>query len=237
MAVIKSANTSRLVRNAVVLDLSDLGRQAEVIRAEARAEAEAILAEARVEAERLRAEAAEAGRGEGHAEGLEAGREAGRHEGRDAVRAELAPRMEAVAQAWTAAVDGWEEQRGEMLALARADLIDLALALARRVVHRVIEQDPAVIADQLDEALALVGRGRDVQVRIDPSDRALVEEVLPALVDRLGNAAHVALRDDDTVGAGGCVITTAGGQVDARIETMLDRLAEALQPRGGEEPA
>lgn len=231
MAVIKRTNASQLVRNAVVLDLSDLGRQAEALLAAARAEAEEIRVAARSEAERLRAEAVEAGRAEGLAAGTEEGRAAGRVEGHAEAVAAVQPRLDAITAAWQASLDDWQRRRGEMLAAAQTDVLDLAFAVARKVVHRVVHQDPAVVADQLAAVLDLVARPTEVEVRINAADRALVEEVLPDLVARIGAAERVTLRDDATVGVGGCVVATAGGEIDARIETQLDRLADALLPR------
>ena len=66
MPVVKQRQAERLTRSALVLDLGDLGRQAEAIIAKGRAEAEAIVAAAKTEAQKLIDSAEE----RGHAAGL-----------------------------------------------------------------------------------------------------------------------------------------------------------------------
>jgi len=70
MALIKAAQTGDLQREAIVLDLGDLRRQAADLRAAAEATAERIVDEARRQAKALTDGAAE----RGHAEGLERGK-------------------------------------------------------------------------------------------------------------------------------------------------------------------
>ena len=117
-----------------------------------------------------------------------------------------------------------------MLHEARADVIRFAAALARKVVNRLVQADPSVIQDQLAQALMLVAKPTSIEVVVHPADRALVEQVLPALAQQIAGCAHCAIREDPSISAGGCVIATAAGRVDATIETQLARIAEALVP-------
>jgi hypothetical protein len=73
MALIKHSNSRDIARDAVVLDLGDLQRQAALITRAAHDQAAAVLAEARAERERIVAGAAEAGRAAGFEEGWSRG--------------------------------------------------------------------------------------------------------------------------------------------------------------------
>ena len=78
---------------------------------------------------------------------------------------------------------------GEVLA-ACEDVLRLALAVAEKVTYRIIQTDSTVIGDQLAEALSLLVAPRAVTVAIAPQDRALVESMLPELIDKIKARAH-----------------------------------------------
>ncbi|MHC4446441.1 MAG: FliH/SctL family protein, partial [Planctomycetota bacterium] len=131
---------------------------------------------------------------------------------------------------WTAALNQWEADRGEMLLAAREDVVRFAVTVARKVVMRIVKADSTVIEDQLAEALALLSRPSTIVVSVHPNDRPIVEAVLPRVVSRLQQCEQASVRDDETLTPGGCVVATAGGRIDAAIETQLDRIARTLVP-------
>lgn len=231
MAVIKGANAEEAARRAFRLDLGDLSRRGlEAIEA-ARREAERIRAEAVAERERIVAgawdEGFERGRAEGHEAGLAEGRAAGRSEAFEAAR----PRLEASAGALESAVEPFNAMRDGLLEAGRRDAVRLALLLAGRVTKRVVEIDEGVAVEQVASAFGELSRRTRVLVRLHPDDRESVAEALPALAERFESVEHAELIGDETVGRGGCVVTTdAGGAVEARIGELLDRMVEALWP-------
>ncbi len=230
MAVIKNVHADRLAKQAVVLDLGDLGRHAERILRDAREAAQRITAAARAEAQTLIDSAADRGYQQGQERGLEEGREAGERQGRARAVQKFEPQLEQLINAWTAALERWETDRGEMLVAAREDVVRFAVAVARKVVMRVVKADSTVIEDQLAEALALLSRPTTIVVSVHPHDRPIVDAVLPRLVSRFQQCEQASVRDDETLTPGGCVVATAGGRIDAAIETQLDRIARTLVP-------
>lgn len=241
MPVIKSASLNRLLKEAVVLDLGDLDRQAKSILSEAKEEARRIVEKAQQESKKLIESAAQIGRDAGMEQGLQEGREQGRSEARAAALAELTPRLQSIAAAWEHALDTWHEKRESMLLEARHDVLALALELGQKVVFRILEVDDTVIEDQLAEALSLLSGATAATVRINPEDRALVADALPNVLARLtppgepGRSPHISLRVDPDMMRGGCVVTTEKGEIDARIEMQLSRIVDALLPSASEE--
>ncbi len=230
MALIRSAIAKDQTRSAIVLDLGDIQRQGEALRDEAQREAERIVEEARRERERLISDARDVGLEQGRTEGLERGRaegiEQGRAEAMEAGRGEI----EGLIQSWGDALDAFEFARDSLLVGARADVLRLALAIAERVVKRVVEAAPDVVEEQLEEALKIVLNPTRLVIRVHPEDRAVAGDVAPRLMERLHGAAHCDLVDDDGLPRGSCVVRTERGEVDARIDTQLERLIGALAP-------
>lgn len=233
MALIKHSQAASVTRDALVLDLGDLRAQADRILADARAQAERIRRDAKAEATRLTERAAEDGRAAGHAEGLEAGRAEGREAAHAEAVEEFRAQFDALTRDWQAALDRWNRDRNRMMLEAREDVIRLALAVARKIVHRHVDVDPAVVEDQIVEALRLVSEPGRLVVRVHRDERERVESVLPDLLQTLDEDRDVCVVDDDSVEPGGCIVATAGGEIDATLKTQLDRIARALLPGDG----
>ena len=244
MALIRSSIASTIARDAIVLDLGDLREQGEQMLRAARATAERIKADALAERERILAGAQEKGREEGFAKGQEAGRAEGRKEGVAQALAEHRERLGKLEQSWTAALGEFSQQRDDLVQGALRDTVRLATLIGERIVKRTIQHHPDVVKDQLAAVLAVVARPTEVVLRINPEDRAIVQEALPGLTAAMPAIRHVEIADDPSIERGGCVVRTradlesgdaGGGEIDARIGTQLDRIVETLLP--GSTPA
>jgi len=230
MPLVKEHSAATNAHEAIVLDLGDLRKQADRLKADARAEADRIVAEARAEAARLTARADERGHAEGYARGHAEGVEAGRAEGRAQALADTAEQFDRLHANWRAAIGPWEARRAEMLDEVRRSLFDFALRLAARVTKRVPAVDPAVVVDQVEAALAQMARSADARVRVHPEDRALVEEAAPTLVRDLELAERIDIVEDEAIERGGCVVVYGRGRIDATIDGQLDRIVQTLLP-------
>ena len=230
MALIKHAQSDALVRDAIVLDLAQLGRQAEELIAHAKSRAGAVVEDAQRERRRLLSDAREVGRAEGFAEGMVKGLEEGRAKGVEEAREAHGATLTELARAWTDALDRFERERDDMLLKARTDVLALALAMGRRVTGRIVETDPGVVAEQIERILRLVANPTRLTLRVHPEDLQRANEELPALCARFTQATQAQLVPDETVSRGSCVARSDRGEIDASIETQLERIIDALLP-------
>jgi flagellar assembly protein FliH len=237
MALLKRADSDRMPRPALVLDLGDLRRQAEDLERRTRERAGEIIEQGRTERAKLLAGAEEQGHAAGREKGFAQGLEEGRTKGRAEAIAALTAEGQALQRAWEASLGEFLTRRDEMLSEARTDVLLLALMIARRVVKRVVDVDPRVVEDQLAAALALTIRPTSLVIEVHPDDAALANEVLPGIVKQLCGGAHAALVPDPARTRGSVVIRTAGGEVDASIDTQIGRIVEAIVPAAGLERA
>jgi flagellar assembly protein FliH len=210
--------------------MRDVEEQAKALLVRARLAAERLLAEAQREAAELKhnahAEGFSEGKSEGLARGIQEGREAGKQQALDEHRAQLTQTVAALAAAMT----DLEASRSELEAAALEEVVALAIAVARRVTKRQGTIDPAVLTENLREAMKLVVHGGDVKVAIHPAQRQALEAALPALRIEFPRLGHVELADDPAVEPGGCQIFAGGGQVDATLDEQLDRVVADLLP-------
>lgn len=232
MAVIKRADAQSVEREAVVLDLGDIARQAELLRRRAREQAEAIVEEARAEREKLIADARELGFSTGLDAGYREGYAQGEEEGREASTRAARVKLDEIERAWTAALDDFADQRHHLLVECKENVVRLALSIAERVIHRAVDADTRVVLAQVEHALRLIGRPTRLSVAVHPDDGAMVRRALPSISARLGALEHVVLEEDSNIERGGCVVRTAeGGEIDASLATQISRIAQTLIPQ------
>lgn len=230
MSVIKASNTVGFAKDAVVLDLGDIGRQAARIRMLAEDKAGQIITDAELKAKQLIADAAKSGFDEGKVAGLEQGIAEGREQGKQEALAEYQEKFAQLQAAWSDVADQWDAQTKDMAIEARQVVIEFALKMAERLVHRVIEVDKSVVVDQVAGALALVLRPMDVSVRVNPSELPVISEALPQLMAEFDHLEHIHLTEDSQVSPGGCVVSYGQGQIDATIEKQIQRVVDLVLP-------
>ncbi len=227
--IIKAKRTAppATAREAVA-NLDDLAAEARAVVLDARKEAARITAEARANADALAEQAAAKAYDTAFNRGREEGIEQGRTEGLEQARKEFADEAAGLTSLAEGIVRELSVARGQLIHHARCELLDLALAVARKVVGRVAARDPGVAEANLRKALDHVDARRDVIVRVNPEQEEGLRRCLPGLVDALGRSGEVRLVADEDVSAGGVVLRTAEGEVDATIETQIDSIVEAL---------
>jgi flagellar biosynthesis/type III secretory pathway protein FliH len=227
MPVIKVRDAECKIAQAEVLRFQDVEVEAQRVLADARLQAEAILVEARARAERLRADAHATGGETGRTEGLRTGAELGRKQALDQAKTAFATQHAAIAKALAAALEQFDSRRRSLLAEMERDVIALAGAIANRVIKRVVDIDPACVTGNVREALQLVARKNRLEIRLHPEDleqvRRFAQDLLPAQ-----EFESVGFVPDESVARGGVLLRTAGGQVDATIETQWTRILDEI---------
>lgn len=188
--------------------------------------------------QKLRATAAEAvareakGREAGYAEGLRAGQEqglaAGREDGIASVRAEAeaaiaAIREKASAQA-AATVEQSVELRRRLRQQMEADLVQLAVAIARRILRRELAVDPDALLGIVKSTVERLAARELLTVRVAPADAARLRARLPDL--RLPDRVEVI--EDPSLTWGALIFDTTRGHYDASVETQIDEIDRGL---------
>jgi len=232
MAVIRSTHAGAIARDALALDLGDLRQRADGIIEAAKEHAGDIIAQARRECESLKASAGEVGHAEGYAAGRDAGFRAGFDEGRTQTIAAVRADLDALTASWRAAIDAFQRDRDTLFYDAENELIELAVRIAERVVHRAIDITPEVVVDQVRDTLRFLRRASSLIVSVHPEDKTLLSDALPDIVSSIATGPDIAIAEDASLARGGCRIDSpGGGSVDCSIATQIARIAEMLLPR------
>jgi flagellar assembly protein FliH len=162
--------------------------------------------------EEIKAEAWRAGFQQGHEEGLRLAADEQR---------EITTRLGTLVQ-------GAAQDAEQLVRSLEAAVVELALAVAEKVVARVAETDRTIVVDVVRAALAEIHDATELRIRVHPEDVALVEprwqEMLPRAV-----AQQSELLADELVERGGCVVETRIGYVDGQLKTRLAQVVSTFQ--------
>ena len=151
----------------------------------------------------------------------------GMAEGRRQAEADLAHCCTAMGQA----VSALHEMRDKIMRESEGDLLELSMAVARKIIQQEIASDRTILARLVATAVNSAAGREDVVIRLNPDDYRLV-----AGSERLTDLAEVrrmTLKPDENIPCGGCVVDTPMGEIDARIEAQLDEVYRHIMEERG----
>lgn len=148
----------------------------------------------------------------GYAQGERAGLEAG------------GQRAEAMLRRLAATLEELGTLREEMVRQTEQQLVQLALAIARRVLHREASIDPELAAALAHVALERLGPSSPAVIRLHPDDYGTVT----GHQADLWNGRAVKVVPDPAVARGGCLVESDFGYIDASVDAQVNEIARAM---------
>ncbi len=158
------------------------------------------------------------------AEAVAQAREEGFATGLADAEAHLAPARSALAEA----VRAFEQKVDDAAAEIEHRAVELALALAEKILHTAVAADPALVASVVTGALRRVVHRDGVVLDVNPADVEIVRAATDRISSELGALPRLEVAGERRVARGGCVVRTPDGEIDARLETQLERAAALL---------
>ncbi|EEV19681.1 flagellar assembly protein FliH [Treponema vincentii ATCC 35580] len=153
-------------------------------------------------------------------EGFDAGREAGFKEGKVEVT-RLIERLHTM-------IERTMDKREEILAETEQQIVDLVLLMTRKIVKVISENQRNVVTSNIIHALRKVKGRADVIIRVNLADVGLTSEHTKDFLAAAENIKNITVVEDLSVDAGGCIIETDFGSVDARISSQLHELEQRI---------
>lgn len=117
------------------------------------------------------------------------------------------------------------------------DLVQLALAVARKIVGYEVSLGPEAVTRIIRQALGRVEHAGRITIKLNPADLELLADIKPQLLNGLPEAGGAAFEADEGIARGGCLVETDGGEVDARIERQFQVVEEAFRAELDQETA
>ncbi|MCS7091243.1 MAG: FliH/SctL family protein [Verrucomicrobiota bacterium] len=160
---------------------------------------------------------------------LQQAREEGRREGERLLSEQLIRQRNELAEVQRRVWETLRRAVPEVLRQAESLLVPLALEAARRIVAE-IPIDATLVERVVREALRQAEETAEVVIRLHPEDLALLRQHGSHLLQAPPETGSVRFVASSEISRGGCVIQTRFGIIDARRETKLGQLQQALTP-------
>ena len=152
--------------------------------------------------------------------GFDDGKKIGLQEGRDEVKQSVAYLKDKA--------DKLMEKRDAIFGSAEGIIVQLALAVAKTILRREAKTDVTLVKTLAKESLRLVEDKRRVSIKVNPTDLNAIQGFEEEILSTAPGVKEWEIRQDDRVTAGGCIIETEAGIVDAQLETQLDEIGATL---------
>lgn len=147
----------------------------------------------------------------------------GYEQGERSGAAVAAQRGEAMLQRLTQTLEELTTLRSEMIRTTERQLVQLSLAVARRIVHREVSLDADLLVAMARVALDRLGESAHVTVRLHPDEYEITGAGKGPVL-----GTHVKVIADASVGRGGCRVESDFGALDAGVDAQIQELARAL---------
>jgi flagellar assembly protein FliH len=154
-------------------------------------------------------------------------RSSGLREGEAAGRRAAAGEIQPVIDRLSRTVEDLSQLRPRLRHEAEADVLRLALAIARRVLRREMAVDPEALHGLVLAALEKIGSQEVSRVRVHPADAAQVA----AGLRKTATGSSIEIVSDPARETGTVLFETERGNLDCSIESQLQEIERGLADR------
>ncbi len=152
--------------------------------------------------------------------GFEEGKREGLRLGRDEV-AQVVSQLKAISGAIL-------EAKKEIINQAQREVVELALAIAKRVVRANVQVNKEIIINMVEETLRRTVDRERIVIRVNPSDVEVIKSNRSQYTSSIEGIENLEIVADRRVSPGGCVVETNTGSVVADIDAQLEEIKEKL---------
>lgn len=172
---------------------------------------EALLREAQQEAQRLKEEAYATGFAAGEQRGFEGGQQ-----------------REALLHSLGQALRDMGGLRARIFEQSEHQLLELALAIARKVLHHEGSVNRGLILPLVRAGIKKATQRQELRIKVHPADMLFTVSCKAQLLGFLDGIETIIFEEDDAVPPGSCVVETAAEIVDLRWDEQLEEVASSL---------
>jgi flagellar assembly protein FliH len=158
----------------------------------------------------------EQARKEGFAQGHNAGLEEGRNEAR------------AVLRNFDAAIKDAIGERARLLEEARGKVLDMVLKISRKVTFDALEADREASITMINRVIDQLVDKSKLKIKVHPDHLPIVEQNIERFLQNSTAIKELTFEADPRVRMGGCFIETPHGDIDARLESEFDIIANSV---------
>lgn len=145
---------------------------------------------------------------------------------------------ESAERGYAAGLDKWNDalaeawkQREQFLLRNEPELLKLAVAIAEKIVRHSVQLDTSTILQTVREALKSARNERRVTIKVNPAEEAVLRKEAGSLQMLGAEVGELVIVPNPSVAAGGCIVESELGVIDAQLGTQLASIEKALMRR------
>lgn len=107
-------------------------------------------------------------------------------------------------------------------------LIELSCSIAEKIIHRQLSVEPEWVVSLIQQVLARRKEKGIITLCVSPAHFSYLQDARDELLLHIDSQAELQIIPDATVQDHGCVVRSTFGSIDARIDTQLNEIKNAL---------
>ena len=160
--------------------------------------------------------------------------EKGRQQGQQQVRAEMEAALQKERERIARVLPEFVVERRNYYQRIEGEVVQLALAIARKILHREAQLDPNALAGIVRVTLEKLDAGTNVSLHVHPKEAA---EWRHYFARQMEGAPATEVHDDPALAPGECRIETSLGATEVGFESQLKEIETGLLDLLAERPA
>ncbi len=109
------------------------------------------------------------------------------------------------------------------------EILEIIFAVAKKIIHYQLKSDDKIIKDTVFEALNLTAEKSKLVLKVNSEDLDYIEKLRPEIFTTFKEIKSIMVTSDPSITRGGCFLETPYGDVDARVETRLEKIYQCLE--------
>ncbi|NEX78044.1 flagellar assembly protein FliH [Bacillus thermocopriae] len=161
---------------------------------------------------------------ESQKKGFQDGYEQGKRQAEDDIRQEYQSFIEQAQQLLEQAY----EQKAKIISEAEPFLLELSTAIASQIIKQELTDHPEAFLELVKQHILRFKEKESITVCVHPDDFEWIQGQRAHLNAVVNGETEIKILPDHSVSAKGCVIRTAYGSIDARIDTQMEEIKKVL---------
>jgi flagellar assembly protein FliH len=139
-------------------------------------------------------------------------------------------RVESLIERYLDGIRRLEEVSSQGTAPMAAEIVELAMVIAKEIVGRELTLDRDILVDSLCLTLDTMRNEAPITVRLGRADATYVRKRRPDLAE-----AGIVIVEDENLGVGGCIVESSRRILDASVESRLEAVRQAVKGALGQD--
>lgn len=120
------------------------------------------------------------------------------------------------------------EQKEAIISEAEPFLLELSTVIASQIIKQELESDPEKFIGLIQQHIHRVKEKESITICVHPEDFDFIQSQRAHLLAVVNGDTEIKVIPDHTVSSKGCIIRTAFGSVDARIDTQIEEIKKVI---------